>query len=113
MLFDVLSEVSENGIVVDGNGDTLAALFSGQFKLPEKKTKKLTRLLREWEEDEEGNVDGPSGKRSQILGDGTEVYVSGVVFDVFVETQISDRDDPRICERVKLNDWNAYVTIFL
>lgn len=88
VLFDALSEVRENAIVVDGNGDTLAALFSGGCKLPQRKTEKLIKLLRDWNEDEEANVDAPSGKRSQILADGSEVYVSCGLVDGFFEMNV-------------------------
>lgn len=80
VVFDALTEVKGNALVVDKNGDTLAALFSGKLKLRKKGRKKIIKVLKRWQEDEKANVDEPSGKRSQTMDGETELDVSIAVF---------------------------------
>lgn len=65
VLVDGFREVSGNGIIVDKAGNTLCAVFSGEFGLPFSTCKGIMDALAEWRDDPTARVPGPTNDETR------------------------------------------------
>jgi hypothetical protein len=94
-------EVSGNGIIVDREGRTLCAVFTGKFGVQPSNTKTIMDALLAWKEDESARVPGPVQGQSRKRSYDQRNYVSPEFFSV----QGSYR---RVAEERKINILCSY-----
>ena len=69
-------EISGNGIIVDREGRTLCAVFSGKFGVPPSDTKPVMEALRAWKEDPSARVPPPQQRQPRKRSYDQRNYVS-------------------------------------
>lgn len=79
-------EISGNGIIVDREGRTLCAVFSGKFGVPPSDTKPVLDAMQAWKEDETARVPPPQQGEPRKRSYDQRHYVSFcdiVLFTIF------------------------------
>lgn len=76
VLTDGFREVSGNAIITDKDGNTLCAVFSGDFGLGSSTCKGIMDALAEWRDDPSARIPGPTGEHPRKRSYDARNYVS-------------------------------------
>lgn len=76
-LVDKFREISGNGIIVSKDGETLCAVVSGEFGLPQTACEEIMNSLKAWQQDQTARIPPPTKTTPRKRTYDQRNYVSG------------------------------------
>lgn len=76
VLAEGFREISGNGIITDKDGNTLCAVFCGEFGVPPSTCEGIMEALASWRDDPTARVPGPTGDQPRKRSYDARNYVS-------------------------------------